>query len=354
MRARKTRSDACSLTCIVGVLFFLANAALMAWLSRHEQYRQRLSPSQHIAPDAISRSPVQSAAAGDWDAAAAQPVFPSPHANRRHALRVLAQPLPHNSTGAVPHYQHHAALMELPSSIRVPTPSDCSPWQSRIPFIAVSMHSVAYAEKQARLQASCEVVSVCCVSSFVPSDAFGTNSTVGVHFFRMRLIASKPLFILRTLETSSVPVVWMDIDLEFMQYPVLFEAHVWDPPRDVLLWNWQANVSFYHGRHLKMASGVAFFNVTEPAHALLLAWAETMAYEANLLSADDQALDLLVNGDGWIDRARFGWLPAAYLRMAARHPRVSPVIEHDRGKSPGSHGGGGSQPVLPPHIAYGT
>ena len=33
----------------------------------------------------------------------------------------------------------------------------------------------------------------------------------------------------------------------------------------MLLWNWQANVSMFRGRRLKMASGVAFFNKTEPA-----------------------------------------------------------------------------------------
>ena len=50
-------------------------------------------------------------------------------------------------------------------------------------------------------------------------------------------------------------------------------------------------------------------------------------------------MDLLVNsppleangGDGWIDRAAFGWLPESYLRMMPRHAHITPVIEHDRG-----------------------
>ena len=120
-------------------------------------------------------------------------------------------------------------------------------------------------------------------------------------------------------------------------------------PRDALLWNWQGNVSHFGGRRLKMASGVAWFNKTDEAEALLTAWAEAMAYEPNHAAPDDQALDLLVNDDGWIDRVRFGWLPAAYLRMAPRFSHLAPVIDHDRG-APVSGAGRNSpiKPVLPP------
>lgn len=69
-----------------------------------------------------------------------------------------------------------------------------------------------------------------------------------------------------------------------------------------------------HGRQLLCSSAVAYFNKSAAAEALLTAWAEAMAYNAN--AADDRTLDLLVNDDGWIDRAAFGWLPASYLRGA--------------------------------------
>ena len=41
--------------------------------------------------------------------------------------------------------------------------------------------------------------------------------------FRHRLIASKPLFILAALRASALPVAWMDVDLEFHQFPELFQ-----------------------------------------------------------------------------------------------------------------------------------
>jgi len=173
--------------------------------------------------------------------------------------------------------------------------------------------------------------------------------------FRHRLIASKPLFILATLRASSLPVAWMDVDLEFHQFPELFQPAApatWRTARDVLLWNWQANVSMFRGRRLKMASGVAFFNKTEPAEALLTAWAEAMAYPPNSAAPDDQAMDELVNGDGWIERVAWGWLPAKYLRMLHRHREIMPspadcVLNHDRDQFPG-RGNSNTKPVLPP------
>jgi hypothetical protein len=108
-------------------------------------------------------------------------------------------------------------------------------------------------------------------------------------------------------------------------------------------------VPFFEGRRLKMASGVAWFNKTAPAEALLLAWSEAMAYELNVAAPDDQVMDLLVNEDRWIDRAAFGWLPESYLRMMPRHAHIVPVIDHDRG-GPVSQKGRNSpiDPVLPP------
>ena len=68
-------------------------------------------------------------------------------------------------------------------------------------------------------------------------------------------------------------------------------------------------------------------------------------------------MDLLVNepalhrgGDGWIDRANFGWLPEAYLRMMPRHAHVVPVLDHDRGGVVSGLGkNSANKPVLPPH-----
>jgi len=40
------------------------------------------------------------------------------------------------------------------------------------------------------------------------------GATVDSRTRRLRLIASKPLFILRTLQASPLPVAWLDVDLE--------------------------------------------------------------------------------------------------------------------------------------------
>ena len=55
-----------------------------------------------------------------------------------------------------------------------------------------------------------------------------------------------------------------------------------------------------------------------------------MAYPPNSAAPDDQAMDEIVNGAGWIDRVTWGWLPAKYLRMAHRHASAMPTkIGHE-------------------------
>jgi hypothetical protein len=77
-----------------------------------------------------------------------------------------------------------------------------------------------------------------------------------------------------------------------------------------------------------------------------------MAYPPNAAAPDDQAMDELVNGDGWIGRVAWGWLPAKYLRMLHRHRDTMPtpadcVLNHDRDQFPG-RGNSNTKPVLPP------
>ena len=79
------------------------------------------------------------------------------------------------------------------------------------------------------------------------------------------------------------------------------------------------------------------------------AWAEAMAYEPNKRAPDDQVLDLLLVEGGWLKRASFGWLPAAYLRMMPSYYRgVDPVIDHDHGNPPGLLKHSEAKPQLPP------
>eukprot|EP00316_Scyphosphaera_apsteinii_P021221 CAMPEP_0119317520 /NCGR_PEP_ID=MMETSP1333-20130426/43369_1 /TAXON_ID=418940 /ORGANISM="Scyphosphaera apsteinii, Strain RCC1455" /LENGTH=364 /DNA_ID=CAMNT_0007323467 /DNA_START=149 /DNA_END=1243 /DNA_ORIENTATION=+ len=345
----------------IGLLFLLSNIALMVWLDRqrsrggvpfHMESEPVLNKSSELGSSTTTplvkapprHQPSAPTEIGTQPKVATRKLKPTVHGNRHYPVYT---PLP-EEIALIPHYEHDPDMMELDPAIILPSPGDCAPQlRANSTFFTVSMYSFRYQAKAERLKASCEAVGVCCATSLVPSHAFGSKE--GTPFFRSRFIASKPLFVLRVLQKWRMPIVWLDIDLEFFSYPDLFEAGAWGESRDVLIWNWQANVSNLLGRRLKMASGVFFINATERAEALLVAWAEAMAFANNSAAPDDQTMDELVNKGGWIDRLVFGWLPARYLRMSARHPAIVPVIEHDRGNMPGQNGYGlNFKPVLPP------
>merc|ERR1712127_918252 len=81
--------------------------------------------------------------------------------------------------------------------------------------------------------------------------------------------------------------------------------------------------------------------------------AEAMAYKANQKAPDDQVLDKLLVEGGWLKRASFGWLPAAYLRTVPSYYKgVDPVIDHDHGNPPGLLKHSEAKPQLPPVVEY--
>ena len=288
---------------------------------------------------------------------------PSPSPQRKQEKDEPWVPFPdfrRMPTTPAPSYEHDASYLTLPDGIRVPSVEDCgAEMAASASFWAISLYTSGYAHKAERLHASCKAWDVCCSTSAVPEGTF-YGEKEGSLRERHRLIATKPLFILRALEASPLPLAWLDVDLEFHAWPSLFTPQGWattlappagpaHPPRDVLLWNWQGNVSVFQGRRLKTASGVMWYNTTDAAKALLLAWCEAMAYAPNTAAPDDQTLDVLVNEDGWIDRAAFGWLPAAYLRMMPRHAAIAPVLDHDRGMPvSGANRNSNVKPILPP------
>ena len=61
----------------------------------------------------------------------------------------------------------------------------------------------------------------------LPADAFGPDAPEGSEAFRFEAIATKPAFILSQLDATNLPVVYMDVDLEFHQYPTLFNPGSW-------------------------------------------------------------------------------------------------------------------------------
>ena len=60
-------------------------------------------------------------------------------------------------------------------------------------------------------------------------------------------------------------------------------------------------------------------------------------------------LSQLLGSGSWVRRAKFGWLPAAYMRhLPAVYRGVDPVIDHDHGSPPGLNGHSDVLPSLPP------
>ena len=109
-------------------------------------------------------------------------------------------------------------------------------------FVGVSMYSPAYKAKAERLLRSCSRVGVCCKARLLPPDAFGGRAPEGSDEFRFEALSSKPSFILGELEATELPVVFLDIDLEFQQFPNLFTPGSWpNGPRDVAIFNYWGN-----------------------------------------------------------------------------------------------------------------
>ena len=218
-------------------------------------------------------------------------------------------------------------------------------------FVGVSLFSPNYEKKARRLLASCERVTVCCKATLLPPDAFGPGAPEGSEEFRFRTIAIKPAFILSQLKATQQPVAFMDVDLEFHQYPWLFTPGGWpEGGRDVALFNYWGNETNITNRNTpNTGSGVAFFNQTLRSKKLLVAWAEAMAYKPNQKAPDDQVLDKLLVEGKWLARASFGWLPAAYMRnIPAYYRGVDCVIDHDHGNPPGLLKHSTIHPQLPP------
>jgi hypothetical protein len=264
---------------------------------------------------------------------------------------------PWKPTDRLPHYAMKDALnrgdavhtpFEHPRQVLMST--YCK--SKQIAFVGVSLFSPKYETKARRLLSSCNLAGVCCKATEIAPDAYGRQAPEGSEEFRFRTIALKPIFILDQLEKTEEPVVFLDVDLEFHQFPKLFLPGSWPDthPRDVALFNFWANETNITQRHTpNVGSAVAYFNQTYRSKKLLTAWAEAMRYGTNNQAPDDQVLDKLLREGGWLVRASVGWLPVSYLRtMPAYYRGIDPVIDHDRGVPPGMIAHSTTKPQLPP------
>jgi len=217
--------------------------------------------------------------------------------------------------------------------------------------VGITMFSPHYKEKASRLLRSCELVGMCCKATQLPADAFGKHAMEGTEAFRFQIIAMKPSFILSQIDSTDLPVVFLDTDLEFHRFPDLFLPGSWPHSNtvDVSLFNFWGNETLPETKNKpNIGSAVAYFNSTDRAKSLLRAWAEAMAYESNTHAPDDQVLDLLLTEGEWLGRASFGWLPTSYLRiMPSFYRGVVPVIDHDHGSAPGLIKHSDQKPVYP-------
>ena len=186
----------------------------------------------------------------------------------------------------LPHYEHSSmdelsALTQRVASGSILMTPFCQ--LKRNPFVGVTLFSQTYEVKAHRLLTSCKRVGVCCKATLLPADAFGPDAPEGSETFRFKTISMKPSFILSQLKATQLPVVFLDVDLEFHKLPELFLPGSWpDGDRDVAIFNyWGNETNITNRRTPNTGSGVVFFNQTFKAKKLLLAWAEAMAYTHN-------------------------------------------------------------------------
>ena len=130
------------------------------------------------------------------------------------------------------------------------------------PFVGVTLFSPSYEVKARRLLESCKRVGLCCKATRLPADVFGPDAPEGSEAFRFKTIAMKPSFILSQLKATQLPVVFLDVDLEFHRLPELFLPGSWpDGDRDVAIFNfWGNETDRAHATTPNTGSGVVFFN----------------------------------------------------------------------------------------------
>jgi hypothetical protein len=304
-----------------------------------------------------------------------RPWYPGPCADEFQIEADADKPLPH--------YMHDPNKLTMEargidlSKEEVLMSSTCKKADAN--FIVISLWSPKFKSKAERQLRSCERNGVCCKSTHIPPDIFGANIKEGSDAFRFEIIASKPAFILSELEATRSPVVFADTDMEFHEYPKLFDSRLvgkeggWPccslpdsngqctsagvpmegvGSRDLGVFNyWGNETDQFHGKSPSLGSGVMFINTTQRAVDVMIAWAEAMANDANAEAPDDQVLNKLLNEGAWLPRASFGYLPASYMRtMPWFYRGVSPVIDHDHGSSPGVAGHSEATPTLPQQL----
>jgi hypothetical protein len=222
--------------------------------------------------------------------------------------------------------------------------------EGKAPYIVGAMFTASYAEKAARLAASCARFSLPYELHEVPAVHRSTSVRGGDD---LRL--TKANFIHHLLTTHKRPVLYMDADCEFVAEPRLLAGLVRDRI-DFAIYNWLADkytdrfypvaaggvlekpyryfqyrgsVDFYSTTQLFAAGLTQFYRNSWAARTFLTRWHRTVAEFAG--SADDSCLNYTHNNLTrrdwlyWVLKKR--WLPKSYARVMY-WIYAEPVINH--------------------------
>jgi len=229
-----------------------------------------------------------------------------------------------------------------------------------IPYQVCAMLTESYMQHGERLAASCRKFGLPFAIYVVPTvhNSISHRGTPDPRF-------TKANFIHFLLETYQMPIVYLDADCYFEEYPALFDQLVREKC-DFAIYNWLADkdncayrpvplslnidgreqlvtnryyvfshsINFISPHQLLCSGAVQFYGNTGAARMLLRNWHEIVAMFPG--SADDPCLDFTFNRRlrGTID-LKVKWLPKSYVR----YPwwiQARPVINHPDHPSPGT------------------
>ncbi|HET7085173.1 MAG TPA: hypothetical protein VFI23_10415 [Rhizomicrobium sp.] len=220
------------------------------------------------------------------------------------------------------------------------------------PFIVGAMFTASYREKAAKLAASCEAFSLPYVLHEVPS----VHRSISIRG-SADLAFTKANFIHHLLQAHKKPVLYLDVDCEFVSQPELiadlvssrcdfaiynflsdehtdlFEPIEFErdapPPVKNRYFRCSGHLDWYSTTQLLCAGAVQFYRNSLAARALLCRWHQTVARFPGC--ADDVCLGFTYNNLTrrswlfWSLKAR--WLPKAYARYA-HWIYAEPIINH--------------------------
>jgi len=240
-------------------------------------------------------------------------------------------------------------------------------------FLVAAMHTDSYAQKAARLRASCDRFGLPCEIRRLPSvhQSISKSGTPD-------LAGTKARFILDVLAKSGKPVLYVDADCEFRSAPVLigellaggteFAIYNWAADRNTeayvpapivlgspdgatgrgpRFFQFASKFPYYDPAQLMCSGAVQLYAGTPAARRLLEGWQSTI--ETFPQAADDVSLSYAYNNRGAeLAGLRASWLPKPYARYAW-WIHVEPVIDHPEFAAVATHfkpieGPGGRQP----------